>query len=89
MATAVTKRWKTKHGYLYIQEDECKGCGLCIEFCPKKVLEQSDRPLQHQRVLPSPRHRRRCVRQLHVLRIDLPGFRDLEREGRRRWMTGY
>ena len=43
MATAVTKRWKTKHGYLYIQEDECKGCGFCIEFCPKDVLRQSER----------------------------------------------
>ena len=42
MATAVTKRWKTKHGYLYLQEDECKGCGFCIEFCPKQVLEASD-----------------------------------------------
>ena len=42
MATAVTKRWKTKHGHLYIQEDVCKGCGFCIEFCPKKVLEESD-----------------------------------------------
>jgi 2-oxoglutarate ferredoxin oxidoreductase subunit delta len=42
MATVVTKRWKTQHGFLYIQEDECKGCGFCIEFCPKKVLERSE-----------------------------------------------
>lgn len=20
-------------------EDRCKGCGLCIEFCPQKILE--------------------------------------------------
>lgn len=41
MGTAVTKRWKTRHGFLYIQETACKGCNFCIEFCPKKVLEAS------------------------------------------------
>lgn len=27
---------------IYIIPDLCKGCGFCIEFCPKKVLEKSD-----------------------------------------------
>ncbi len=26
-------------GYLKIREDKCKGCGLCIAACPKKILE--------------------------------------------------
>lgn len=26
---------------LKILEDRCKGCGLCIEFCPKRVLNFS------------------------------------------------
>ncbi|RLF48978.1 MAG: 4Fe-4S ferredoxin [Thermoplasmata archaeon] len=30
-------------GRVYVIEDRCKGCGLCIEFCPKKVLHQSER----------------------------------------------
>ena len=35
------KKWKTPHGELYIIKDRCKGCGFCIEFCPKKVLVES------------------------------------------------
>ena len=25
-----------------ISEETCKGCGLCVEFCPKKILKLSD-----------------------------------------------
>jgi 2-oxoglutarate ferredoxin oxidoreductase subunit delta len=27
---------------IHLLKDECKGCGYCIEYCPKKVLEESD-----------------------------------------------
>lgn len=30
-----------------ILEERCKGCGLCIEFCPKKVLALSDKRNLH------------------------------------------
>jgi 2-oxoglutarate ferredoxin oxidoreductase subunit delta len=30
-------------GEVYLVEDRCKGCGLCIAFCPKHVLVVSDR----------------------------------------------
>lgn len=25
-----------------LNQDRCKGCGLCVEFCPKGCLEMSD-----------------------------------------------
>ena len=28
---------------VYIAEKLCKGCGLCVYYCPKGVLEMSDR----------------------------------------------
>ncbi|MHA1124265.1 MAG: 4Fe-4S dicluster domain-containing protein [Candidatus Heimdallarchaeota archaeon] len=32
---------ETKH-YIVTLEDRCKGCGLCIQFCPKDCLDYSD-----------------------------------------------
>ena len=33
---------KPARAEIHLIKDECKGCGYCIEFCPKKVLEESD-----------------------------------------------
>ena len=29
------------HGIIYIIEERCKGCGFCVEFCPRAVLVMS------------------------------------------------
>ena len=32
---------KSSKGRLYLIPDRCKGCGFCIEFCPRGILEES------------------------------------------------
>jgi len=37
-APAVPKR-RVRHGRVRVFSNWCKGCGLCIAFCPQKVFE--------------------------------------------------
>ena len=37
-----TKKGRRARGVVYIIKERCKGCGFCVEFCPKKVLVISD-----------------------------------------------
>ncbi len=34
---------KRDRGLLRVDVDECKGCGLCVEACPPKVIRLSER----------------------------------------------
>ena len=34
---------KQDRGQLHVDDEECKGCGLCIEACPPKVISMSER----------------------------------------------
>lgn len=31
----------TTLGQVFIDEERCKGCGFCVEFCPTEVLKMS------------------------------------------------
>ena len=43
MSDAKKPEPKQDRGRLQIDEEECKGCGLCIEACPPKVISLSER----------------------------------------------
>jgi 2-oxoglutarate ferredoxin oxidoreductase subunit delta len=36
------KNSKKKKKEVKINREWCKGCGICVAFCPKKVLEMDD-----------------------------------------------
>ena len=33
---------RVPHGEIHVLAERCKGCGWCVEFCPRGVLEVSD-----------------------------------------------
>lgn len=33
---------RVPHGEIHVLVERCKGCGWCVEFCPRDVLEVSD-----------------------------------------------
>ena len=47
----MTKFWRTPldvdklaipHGEIHILVERCKGCGFCVEYCPRQVLKLSE-----------------------------------------------
>lgn len=34
-------RIKVPRGEIHVVRDRCKGCGFCVEYCPRDVLELS------------------------------------------------
>jgi 2-oxoglutarate ferredoxin oxidoreductase subunit delta len=35
------KKKRVFRGTVYINKFRCKGCGFCIEYCPKQILKES------------------------------------------------
>ena len=31
-----------KEKYLYVKKNWCERCGICIEFCPKKIIKMGE-----------------------------------------------
>lgn len=42
-------------------ESLCKGCGYCIEFCPNKVFEKSDKRNVKGTTMPEIVHPEKCT----------------------------
>jgi 2-oxoglutarate ferredoxin oxidoreductase subunit delta len=36
-------RIRVPHGQVYLIPERCKGCRICIQFCPRQVLRESER----------------------------------------------
>lgn len=34
-------RVKVPHGIVHVIEERCKGCGFCVEFCPKGIIKMA------------------------------------------------
>ena len=45
---------------IHIDPKLCKGCGLCIHFCPHGVLEKSRKQNEQGYYLPQPTHLEKC-----------------------------
>ncbi|OQA14571.1 MAG: 2-oxoglutarate-acceptor oxidoreductase subunit OorD [Chloroflexi bacterium ADurb.Bin360] len=35
------QKMKVPRGIIYLIPERCKGCRLCLEFCPREVLQES------------------------------------------------
>lgn len=48
-------------GKLAVIKERCKGCGFCIEFCPKKVLEFSSESNAKGYRIPKIKYPDKCI----------------------------
>lgn len=44
-----------------VDKDLCKGCGICVEFCPNHVLEMSTEMNKNGFHMPKPAHTESCT----------------------------
>lgn len=61
--------------FVTINEKVCKGCGLCVFSCPKKVLELSEHKLNANGYPVAEARPHGGLHRLRVLRDDVPRLR--------------
>jgi len=44
-----------------IDEIRCKGCGICIAFCPKEVFEKSKKRNSYGTAMPEAAKQSKCI----------------------------
>lgn len=64
---------KVPRGHVIIIEDQCKGCGFCVEYCPKDVLVLSDQFNRKGYHPPKAAHEEECVN-CHLCEMICPDF---------------
>jgi 2-oxoglutarate ferredoxin oxidoreductase subunit delta len=47
---------------IYVDGEICKGCQLCIHFCPKKVFEVGEEVNDKGFVIPKIAHEDQCIK---------------------------
>ena len=47
---------------IYVDAEICKGCQLCIHFCPKKVFEVGEEMNDKGFVIPKVIHKNQCIK---------------------------
>ncbi|MHA1917312.1 MAG: 4Fe-4S dicluster domain-containing protein [Candidatus Ranarchaeia archaeon] len=64
---------KLEKNYLVIVPELCKSCGICIEFCPTKVLEFSKERSKNGLFYASVAHPEKCT-QCKLCQLRCPEF---------------
>jgi 2-oxoglutarate ferredoxin oxidoreductase subunit delta len=50
-----------KTGQVHLNQERCKGCGYCVDFCPRGVLKMSDELNTRGYLLPAVDDETRCT----------------------------
>ena len=71
----------TTPGRIHIEKEWCKGCGYCVEFCPKEVLKMGNELNPKGYLLPVVDDETRCLACGYcevicpefAIKVDMPG----------------